>query len=226
MNQRTSLKNLAKEIFRGNAKLSTYTAIRNISLSVNRGEVIGVIGRNGAGKSTLLKILAKVFPPSSGDLRIEGSVAPLIELGAVFHPELSGRENVLLYSALLGREVREVKRRIEEIAEWAGVLEQLDFPVRAFSSGMVARLAFATATDRGSDILLIDEILSVGDADFQNKSKNRIKSLIQNGTTVIFVSHDLLMVSELCSKVLWIEDGKVKMFGQTDSVLVSYESAL
>jgi ABC-2 type transport system ATP-binding protein len=224
-NHRTSLKNFVKEIFKGNAKLSTYIAISDISLSVFPGEVIGVIGKNGAGKSTLLKMLARVLPPSSGSLKIEGSVAPLIELGAGFHPEMSGRENVLLYSALLGRDVKEVKARIDTIAEWAGVLDHLDFPIRSFSSGMVARLAFATATDEGSDILLIDEILSVGDAEFQGKSKSRIQSLIQNGTTVIFVSHDLTMVKELCEKVLWIENGTVRMFGPTEPVLVNYENS-
>ena len=169
-NQKSSLRDLTKEVLSGSAKLTTYHALTNISLDVFSGEVLGVIGHNGAGKSTLLKIIARVLPPTSGEISIHGSIAPLIELGAGFHPEMSGNENVILYSAFLGRDSRVVKNRLLEISDWAGVTDHMDFPVKSFSSGMVARLAFATATDGNSDILLIDEILSVGDSDFQAKS--------------------------------------------------------
>jgi len=223
-NHKSSIRLLLKEILGGNAKLTTFNALTNIDLEIHSGEVLGIIGHNGAGKSTLLKMLAGVFPPSSGDIQVSGSVAPLIELGAGFHPEMSGNENVVLYSAFLGRNVREVKSRLGEIASWAGVLDHMDFPIRSFSSGMIARLAFATATDTKCDILLIDEILSVGDSEFQIKSKNRIQDLILSGTTVIFVSHDLSLVREICSRVAWLDHGRLKMVGEAASVLDLYEN--
>jgi len=223
-NHKSSLRVLFREILGGNAKLTTFNALSNINLEIYRGEVLGVIGHNGAGKSTLLKMLAGVLPPSSGEIDISGSVAPLIELGAGFHPEMSGRENVVLYSAFLGRDIREVKSRLGEIATWAGVSDHMDFPIRSFSSGMIARLAFATATDSKSDILLIDEILSVGDSEFQIQSKKRIQDLIASGTTVIFVSHDMALVSEICSRVAWLDHGSLRMVGETAAVLDSYEN--
>ena len=223
-NQKSSLRDLTKEVLSGSAKLTTYHALTNISLDVFSGEVLGVIGHNGAGKSTLLKIIARVLPPTSGEISIHGSIAPLIELGAGFHPEMSGNENVILYSAFLGRDSRVVKNRLLEISDWAGVTDHMDFPVKSFSSGMVARLAFATATDGNSDILLIDEILSVGDSDFQAKSKTRINSLISNGTTVVFVSHDLVLVQEICTRVIWLDHGQIKSIGKPAEVISAYEA--
>jgi len=223
-NQKSSLRDLTKEVLSGSAKLTTYHALTNISLDVFSGEVLGVIGHNGAGKSTLLKIIARVLPPTSGEISIHGSIAPLIELGAGFHPEMSGNENVILYSAFLGRDSRVVKNRLLEISDWAGVTDHMDFPIKSFSSGMVARLAFATATDGNSDILLIDEILSVGDSDFQAKSKTRINSLISNGTTVVFVSHDLVLVQEICTRVIWLDHGQIKSIGIPAEVISAYEA--
>lgn len=222
-NHKSSLRSLSKEILSGKAKLSTFEALSGVSFEVYSGEVLGVIGPNGAGKSTLLKILAKVLPASTGHANILGDIAPLIELGAGFHPEMSGQENVMLYSALLGRDINLVKERLPFIASWAGVTQHMDFPIRSFSSGMIARLAFATATDAETDILLVDEILSVGDAEFQLKSKERIKTLIGNGTTVVFVSHDLALIKEICSRVLWLEQGKVKMIGEANIILKKYQ---
>jgi len=223
-NHKSSLRVLFKEILGGNAKLTTFNALTDINLEIRQGEVLGVIGHNGAGKSTLLKIIAGVLPPSSGEIDVSGSVAPLIELGAGFHPEMSGNENVILYSAFLGRNTKDVKSRLDEIATWAGVLDHMDFPIRSFSSGMIARLAFATATDAKSDILLIDEILSVGDSEFQIQSKKRIQELITAGTTVIFVSHDINLVREICTRVAWLDHGCLRLVGDTASVLELYEN--
>jgi ABC-type polysaccharide/polyol phosphate transport system ATPase subunit len=190
---------------------------------VDSGEVIAIIGKNGAGKSTLLKILARVLPPTSGTAKISGSIAPMIELGAGFHPEMSGEENVLLYSTLMGRDVNKTKTRTQSIGEWAGVTDHMDFPLRTFSSGMVARLAFATATDESTDVLLIDEVLSVGDADFQKKSSARMTELIEKGAAVVLVSHDMTAVRKLAQKAIWLENGVVKMSGPTEQVVAAYE---
>lgn len=222
-NKKSSLRELANEILHGRAKLTTYHALTDISLEVYSGEVLGVIGHNGAGKSTLLKILARVLPVAGGEVSISGTIAPLIELGAGFHPEMSGEENVLLYSAFLGRDLRLVRDRLFEISDWAGVSDHMDFPIKSFSSGMVARLAFAAATDGKSDILLIDEILSVGDNEFQAKSKERIRKLIAEGTTVVFVSHDLTLVKEICTRVMWIEEGRIRLIGTPIDVISAYE---
>jgi ABC-2 type transport system ATP-binding protein len=223
-NHKSSLRVLFREILGGSAKLTTFNALNEIDLQIFQGEVLGIVGHNGAGKSTLLKVLAGVLPPTKGEINVLGSVAPLIELGAGFHPEMSGNENVILYSAFLGRDIREVKNRLKEIATWAGVLEHMDFPIRSFSSGMIARLAFATATDSKTDILLIDEILSVGDSEFQILSKKRIQDLIASGTTVVFVSHDISLVKEICSRVAWLDHGGLRMVGETSAVLDAYEN--
>ena len=223
-NQKSSLRDLTKEVLNGSARLTTYNALSNVSLEIFSGEVLGIIGHNGAGKSTLLKILARVLPATDGEISIDGTIAPLIELGAGFHPEMSGEENVLLYSAFLGRDIRVVRDRLLEISEWAGVSDHMDFPVKSFSSGMVARLAFAAATDGNSDILLIDEILSVGDSEFQTKSKGRIRSLISDGTTVVFVSHDLALVQEICTRVIWMDHGQIRLIGNPVDVISAYET--
>jgi ABC-2 type transport system ATP-binding protein len=221
--KKSSLRDLTREVLNGSARLTTYHALSNVSLEIFSGEVLGIIGHNGAGKSTLLKILARVLPATDGEILIDGTIAPLIELGAGFHPDMSGAENVLLYSAFLGRDIRVVRDRLLEISEWAGVSDHIDFPIKSFSSGMVARLAFAAATDGNSDILLIDEILSVGDSEFQTKSKDRIRSLISDGTTVVFVSHDLALVQEICTRVVWIDHGQIKAIGKPADVISAYE---
>jgi ABC-type polysaccharide/polyol phosphate transport system ATPase subunit len=148
----------------------------------------------------------------------------MIELGAGFHPEVTGAENVLFYSVLMGRDVKRVKARIPAIGEWAGVTDHMDFPLRTFSSGMVARLAFATATDEESDVLLVDEVLSVGDAEFKTKSKDRMDQLIKSGAAVVLVSHDMKAVRELATKAIWLEDGHVKMIGNPEEVVAAYEA--
>jgi ABC-2 type transport system ATP-binding protein len=203
--------------------VQNYVALKDVSFTVNSGEVIAVIGKNGAGKSTLLKILAQVLPPTSGKAKVSGSIAPMIELGAGFHPEMTGAENVLFYSTLMGRDMHRTKSRTAEIGEWAGVTDHMDFPLRTFSSGMVARLAFATATDETADVLLIDEVLSVGDADFQAKSSQRMTELINKGAAVVLVSHDMTAVRKLAQKAIWLENGVVKMSGPTEQVVAAYE---
>jgi ABC-2 type transport system ATP-binding protein len=168
-NHQSSLKTLFKDFVNRKVRVENYQALRNISFEVTKGETVAIIGKNGAGKSTLLKLLAQVVPPTKGSLKVNGTVAPMIELGAGFNPELTGRENIIFYSALLGRDVKKVKQRVEAIADWAGVADHLDYQLRTFSSGMIARLAFATATDEVPDLLLIDEVLSVGDGEFAQK---------------------------------------------------------
>ena len=222
-NRSGTLKELFKDFISRKVRVENYQALKDVSFTVDSGEVIAIIGKNGAGKSTLLKILARVLPPTSGTAKISGSIAPMIELGAGFHPEMSGEENVLLYSTLMGRDVNKTKTRTQSIGEWAGVTDHMDFPLRTFSSGMVARLAFATATDESTDILLIDEVLSVGDADFQKKSSARMTELIEKGAAVVLVSHDMTAVRKLAQKAFWLENGVVKMSGPTEQVVAAYE---
>jgi len=224
MNQTGSLKELFRDAIKGKARVVNYVALQDISFSVEKGEVLAILGRNGAGKSTLLKVLAGVLPPTRGSSKVNGMIAPMIELGAGFHPEMTGAENVLFYSALMGREIKVVKQRIQPIGEWAGVSDHMNFPLRTFSSGMIARLAFATATDDMAEVLLVDEVLSVGDSDFQEKSKSRMREAIQGGTAVVLVSHDRRAVLELATKAIWLEDGRIKMLGNPQEVVTAYEA--
>jgi ABC-type polysaccharide/polyol phosphate transport system ATPase subunit len=223
MNQTGSLKELFRDAIKGKARVVNYIALQDISFSVEKGEVLAILGRNGAGKSTLLKVLAGVLPPTRGSSKVNGMIAPMIELGAGFHPEMTGAENVLFYSALMGRDIKVVKQRIQPIGEWAGVSEHMNFPLRTFSSGMLARLAFATATDDMAEVLLVDEVLSVGDSDFQEKSKARMRKAIQGGTAVVLVSHDRRAVLDLATKAIWLEDGRIKMSGNPQEVVNAYE---
>jgi ABC-2 type transport system ATP-binding protein len=222
-NRSGSIKELFKDFISRKVRVENYQALKDVSFTVDSGEVIAIIGKNGAGKSTLLKILARVLPPTTGSAKISGSIAPMIELGAGFHPEMSGAENVLLYSTLMGRDVEKTRSRTESIGDWAGVTDHMDFPLRTFSSGMIARLAFATATDENADVLLIDEVLSVGDANFQAKSSERMQELINAGAAVVLVSHDMAAVRKLAQKAIWLENGVVKMSGPAEQVVAAYE---
>ena len=200
----------------------TVNALKDINFTVDHGEVLAIIGHNGAGKSTLLKILSRVLPPTNGVVKVNGTVAPMLELGAGFNPELSGEDNILLFGVLLGNSTKDMKAKVSEIAEWAGLTEHIHLPLRTYSSGMMARLAFAVATFQKSDVLIIDEILGVGDADFQIKSKAKMLDLISHGEATILVSHDLATVEELATKVLWLDHGQQKMLGPTIEVLDAY----
>jgi len=224
-NHQSSLKTLFKDFVNRKVRVENYQALSDISFEVTKGETVAIIGKNGAGKSTLLKLLAQVVPPTKGKLQITGTVAPMIELGAGFNQELTGRENIIFYSALLGRDVEKVKQRVDQIADWAGVSDHLDYQLRTFSSGMIARLAFATATDEVSDLLLIDEVLSVGDGEFAQKSRKRMQDIINLGTTIVLVSHDLATVSELANRVIWLENGKLKKNGDPKEVIAAYLSS-
>ena len=222
-NKSSSLKELLRDVVRRKVRIQNYVALKDVTFTVDSGEVVAIIGKNGAGKSTLLKILAQVLPPTTGSVKVTGTIAPMIELGAGFHPEMTGTENVLFYSTLMGRDLNRTKSRAQAIGEWAEVTDHMDFPLRTFSSGMEARLAFATATDETADVLLIDEVLSVGDADFQCKSGARMNELITKGAAVVLVSHDMSTVRRLAQKTIWLENGVVKMSGPTEQVLAAYE---
>ena len=224
MNKSSSLKELFRDAIKGKARVIDYVALKDVSFTVDKGEVVAILGRNGAGKSTLLKVLAGVLPPTKGTSVVHGKIAPMIELGAGFHPEMTGTENVLFYSVLMGRNVKSVKERTPAIGEWAGVTDHMGFPLRTFSSGMVARLAFSTATDEQTEVLLVDEVLSVGDSDFQMKSKTRMEQLITSGAAVVLVSHDMSAVRALADRAIWLENGNVKMIGKASDVVDAYEA--
>lgn len=221
----TTLKEAAISAIKGINLDITVNALTDVSFTVDRGEVLAIIGHNGAGKSSLLKLIARVLPPTSGIVKVNGSVAPMLELGAGFNPELSGEENILLFGVLLGNRTKEMQSKVADIAEWAGLTEQIKLPLRTYSTGMVARLGFAVATFRESDVLIVDEILGVGDAEFQEKSKAKMKELITRGEATILVSHDLSTVESLATKVLWLDHGKQFMLGSPSEVLDVYRKA-
>jgi ABC-2 type transport system ATP-binding protein len=220
----SSLKQTAIDTINRRMAYEEFFALKGVSFNIARGETVSVIGRNGAGKSTLLKVVGRVLPPTTGRVVVRGLVAPMIELGAGFNPELTGAENIVLYGTLLGRTPKEMKTRIEAIADWAGLTEHLDIPIRAYSSGMIARLAFATATDVTPDLLLIDEILSVGDADFREKSAARTVELMNGGCAVLLVSHDLEAVEKMSTRAIYLENGLQKFSGPPKSVIEAYLS--
>lgn len=199
-----------------------FWALKGVSFEVPRGEAFGVIGRNGSGKSTLLKTLARVLKPVEGRVRTVGRVAPLLELGAGFHPELSGRENVYLNSALLGRTARQSEQLLPEIIEFAEIGEFLDAPIRTYSTGMIARLGFAIATCQRPDILLVDEVLSVGDAQFQQKCLDRMLSFQAQGTTILIVTHSMGTVQSFCERALWLDHGCPAALGPVNEVIEQY----
>jgi ABC-2 type transport system ATP-binding protein len=207
-------------------KYESLWALDGVSFEVAKGEVFGIIGPNGAGKSTLMKILARVLPPSDGRVIVRGSVAPMIELGAGFNIDLTGFENIVMYGTLLGRTPERMRQRAPEIAEWADLTNFIDVPLRSYSSGMLARLAFAIATDIEPDVLVVDEVLSVGDAAFQIRSKERMKSLIERGASVVIVSHALATVAELADRAMWLDHGLSLMIGPPLEVIDAYEQSV
>lgn len=212
--------------WREGGKTRRFTALENLEVKVAPGEVMGFIGANGAGKSTLLKILARITPPSKGQVKLEGPAAALLEVGTGFHPELSGRENVYLNGAILGMQRQEIKQRFDEIVAFAGVEDFLEVPVKRYSSGMFVRLAFSVAAHLRSPILLIDEVLAVGDIEFQQRCLERMRTATrEEGRTVIFVSHQLHHVRELCQRVGHLEKGKLKHLGDANPVVDAYLEA-
>ncbi|HHH82505.1 MAG TPA: ABC transporter ATP-binding protein [Chloroflexi bacterium] len=197
-------------------------ALQNVTLDVGKGEILGIIGRNGAGKSTLLKCIAGVLYPTKGRVFVAGRVAPLLGLGAGFHPELTGRENVYLYGALLGYRRREIEQRFDEIVDFADLWDFIDSPLRTYSGGMSLRLGFAVATARDADILLVDEVLAVGDAQFQAKCIQRMQDYRDRGTSILFVSHDLGAIREICTRVTWLDKGEMRLVGSPGPVVDAY----
>ena len=201
-----------------------FCALENISFDVKRGDVFGIVGLNGSGKSTLLKIISRILKPSSGSVICRGSVSPLIELGAGFDIDLTARENVFLNGSVLGYTKKQMTDKFDEIIDFAELQDFLDVPIKNFSSGMVARLGFSIATITKPDILIVDEILSVGDFLFQQKCEKRIANLMSGGTTVIMVSHSLNQIRRLCKNVLWLDKGHMKMIGDMKMVCDAYEN--
>ncbi|MBJ6119784.1 ABC transporter ATP-binding protein [Pontibacter sp. BT310] len=200
-------------------------ALRDVNLNVKDGEVMGIIGRNGAGKSTLLKLLSRTTAPTTGSIKIKGRVASLLEVGTGFHPELSGRDNIYLNGAILGMTRQEITRKFDEIVEFAGVERYVDTPVKRYSSGMYVRLAFAVAAHLEPEILIVDEVLAVGDAEFQKKCLGKMKDVSTNqGRTVLFVSHNMTAIKNLCNTVAYMKNGKVVMVGETENVINTYLS--
>lgn len=202
-----------------------FWALKGINLVIPRGQVFGIIGNNGAGKSTLLQVVGRILSPTSGRLVVYGKVAPLLSLGGGFHPELSGRENIYLYGSLLGYSQREMEAKFDEIVDFSELRKFIDAPLRTYSSGMMARLGFAVATDSDADILLIDEILAVGDKDFQVKSTQRMQSFYARGATILLVTHNMDAVKSLCSKAAWLDHGTIRAYGPAEDVVQAYTTS-
>jgi ABC-type polysaccharide/polyol phosphate transport system ATPase subunit len=219
-----TLRELVSKFFRHESHYHDFDAVKNVSFDVPKGQMLGLIGRNGSGKSTLLKIIAGVYKPTSGSVHVQGSLAPLIELGTGFHHDLTGRENILLNGLLMGYSKREMREREQRIIEFAEIGDFIDSPVKQYSSGMYMRLAFSVATEINPEILLIDEILAVGDALFQLKCFERMQSFREAGKTIMFVSHGMAQVARLCDRVILIDQGTIMADGPPDEVIALYES--
>lgn len=201
-------------------------ALNDITFEVQPGEIVGVIGANGAGKSTLMKVLAGVLHPTQGRVIVRGKVSPMIELSGGMSMDLTGRENIVLNGTLLGRTSKEMEDRVMPLAEWAGLVDFIDVPMRGYSTGMAARLGFAVATDVKPDVLLVDEVLSVGDEAFRAKSLDRINFLMDGGTSVVMVSHSLQMVERMTERAIWLDRGHVKASGDSHDVITAYRDSL
>ncbi|MCH5291392.1 MAG: ABC transporter ATP-binding protein [Treponema sp.] len=217
-----SLKEYLINFFKGRLLYHDFLALDNVSFEINRGEIVGIIGLNGSGKSTLLKIIAGVLVPSSGSVQVRGSMAPLIELGAGFDAELTAEENIFLNGALLGYSRSFMQERFREIIEFAELEGFEQVPLKNFSSGMQSRLGFSIATIVQPEILLVDEVLSVGDFKFRKKCEKRIQQMIENGVTVVLVSHSSNMIETMCSRAVWLEHGKLRKVGEAKAVCEEY----
>ncbi|MDP2816408.1 MAG: ABC transporter ATP-binding protein [Rectinemataceae bacterium] len=222
----TNLKEYLIKRIKQTVLFDEFWALRDISFTVQPGEVFGIIGLNGAGKSTLLKLIAGVIRPTTGVVGVSGKISPLIELGAGFDYDLTARENVFLNGAVLGYQKPFLKDKFNEIIEFAELQAFVDVPLKNFSSGMVARLAFSIATLVEPEILIVDEILSVGDIRFQEKSEFKMRMLMESGSTVVFVSHDIAKISEICDKALWLDQGRAKFLGNAQEVCALYLSEM
>ncbi|OGK56343.1 hypothetical protein A3J15_03220 [Candidatus Roizmanbacteria bacterium RIFCSPLOWO2_02_FULL_38_10] len=220
-----TLKELVDAVFRRKKTLERVHALKNVSFTVKKGETVGIVGNNGAGKSTLLTMIAGVSSPTSGDVSVTGRISPLIELGAGFHPELTGRENIYLNGVILGIKENEIKNNIGNIIDFSELqLRFIDMPVKHYSSGMYMRLAFSVAVFTNPDILLVDEILAVGDVAFQHKCLDRMEQFKRQGVTIIFVSHNLATVGQFCNRVIYLKQGAVAYDGEVNQGIAIYKS--
>lgn len=207
-------------------KKDYFWALKDIDFRINKGDVVGIIGANGAGKSTLLKVVSGVYKPTTGTVEVNGKISPMIELGAGFDGELTARENIYLNGAILGYSKEFLEQKFDDIVEFSELKDFLDVPIKNFSSGMVAKLAFSISTIVDPEVLIVDEILSVGDIKFQEKSKNKMMSMIEGGTTVLYVSHSIDSIKELCSKVIWLDHGKIVKMGNAKEICDEYYKKL
>jgi len=218
-----SLKEFAVQSLKGKLKYNEFEALKHVSFDVRRGEVVGLIGHNGAGKSTMLKVISGILKPTEGKVTVRGNIVPMLELGSGFDFDLTGNENIFLNGAILGYSEEFLKAKYQEIVDFSGLsADFLNMPLRNYSSGMVARLAFSVATVVNPEILIVDEVLSVGDADFQQKSLNRMMQLMGGGTTVLFVSHSMEQIRQLCTNCVWLEHGEVRMAGAARQICDCY----
>ncbi len=221
----SSLKEYFIKLLKRQLFFKKYVAIDNLSFSIEKGDVFGIVGLNGCGKSTTLKIVSGILKPTTGKVSVRGSIAPLIELGAGFDMELTARENIYLNGAVLGYSKKLINEKFDEIVEFSEMKDFLDVPMKNYSSGMVARIAFAIATIVQPDILIVDEILAVGDFHFREKCTKRIETMMKTGTTIVLVSHDIKQIESLCNKVMWLEKGKMKMIGGVKEVCEAYKNS-
>lgn len=219
-----SIKEYFVKLVKGKLMYNEFTALSDVSFRVKKGEVFGIVGLNGSGKSTILKIVSGILKPTSGSAKVTGTISPLIELGAGFDSELTARENIYLNGYVLGYTKDYINDKFQEIVDFSELHDFLDVPIKNFSSGMIARLGFAIATLVKPDVLIVDEILSVGDYKFQEKCEKRIADMMSDGTTVIIVSHSIKQIERLCDRVMWLENGKMKMIGETQEVCSKYQS--
>ncbi|WP_174614783.1 ABC transporter ATP-binding protein [Virgibacillus ihumii] len=221
-----SVKEYMVRKFKGKMKYNQFTALNDVSFTIEDGDRVGVIGHNGAGKSTLLKIVSGVIRPSEGKVKVNGNIAPLLELGAGFDPDFTGAENIYLNGALLGKSKEFLEARYQEIVDYSELGDFIDVPVKNYSTGMRAKLGFSIATQIDPDILIVDEVLSVGDQKFKKKSFQTMRELMASGKTVIMVSHNLNQIQNMMSKVIWLEKGKVKEFGDAKTVVDKYKASV
>ncbi len=219
-----TFKEYAIRLLQRRVQFTDFFALNGINLEVNRGEIFGIVGRNGAGKSTLLKVVSRVLVPTTGRVRLRGIVSPLLELGAGFHPELTGQENVYLNGTLLGHSARDLEDRMQTILEFAELGGFIDAPLRTYSSGMIARLGFAVATAWRPEILIMDEVLAVGDEAFQRKCEIRMEEFRSAGTTTLIVSHNMDTILSLCTRAAWLEHGKIVSIGPVQKVVADYRA--
>lgn len=221
-----TLKQYVVQLLKRQIHKRSFQALKNVSFEVRKGEVVGIVGHNGAGKSTLLKVISGIIKPQEGSVEIGGNIVPMLELGSGFDIEMSGRENIFLNGAILGYSKEYLLSRYDDIIAFSELGDFLDVPVRNYSSGMLMRLAFSIAAMVNPEILIVDEILAVGDAKFQEKSRNRMMEMMTGGTTVLFVSHSLEQIREMCDRVVWLDHGQVKMIGEVNEVCDAYADSM